>query len=72
MNSHRPNDILKTHINLTMTLPADGDDVSKPPYESSSVVVYSKAEFLRMAEYWWDHRLPGNTGYDKFEADAQP
>ena len=63
--------ILKTRLALTMTLPR-GENTSKPPYESSAVIVHTKTEFLRMAGYWWDHRLPGQTDYDKFEAISQP
>ncbi len=70
-SSNGSNGVLKTRLNLTVTLP-NGDDVSKPPYKSSTVIVHSKAQFLRMAEYWWDHRIPGCESYDKFEADAQP
>ena len=63
--------ILKTRLELVLTLPRE-EETSIPPYESSAVVVHTKTEFIRMAGYWWDHRIPGQTTYDKFEAISQP
>lgn len=70
-DSARYGKILKTRLSLIQTLPKS-KDATKPPYESSAVVVYTKSEFMRMASYWWDHRVPGQADYDKFEAVAQP